>query len=293
MTPDARVFGSHEVVREAKSWVKQYFPRNFGDFETFYWPTARNEALAWLKQFVSERLSHYEAYEQSVDVHGTFLFHSGLSVLLNCGLLLVEDVVRNLEDTSGTTRILLNLCGEREYVRALYLKSAARPTTSQSLALEWSALRTGLQPFDELLHKAHLYGYLTQSERHIMLSACRLLELSEDDQYQLFMELTVDAADWAIRPWIDEPETILNGKFPIVTSKLIQSVSGFRKGDWIQLWDSLYWSYIDRHRQRLVAHPTTMMMVRTFDRMDDERRSRYKTCASELLTRLNKGILRS
>lgn len=285
------MYGRNDQVRQAMRWVGQNFPDNPGELSTYMWPTHRTEALAWMRQFVEERLVHYETYEQSVDMHGVFVFHSGISVLLNSGLLVIRDVIQALSSRSDASRLVFNVCGEREYLRALSLESAPLLLSGRHRLSRWRAGSTGLEPLDGLLHKAHMYGYLTQSERLIVLAASHLLEMSHDDRYGLYMGLTTDAVGWAVEPWVNHSEKLLKGKLPIVTAKYVQSVGVTRRGNWSQLWDSLYWMYIDRHRTELMAHPTTLMMVRAFDRMDEARRAMYRERAELFLERLNSGIL--
>ena len=57
----------------------------------------------------------------------------------------------------------------------------------------------------------------------------------------------------------------------------------FKKGDWCNIMDGLYWRFIDRNRKFFLKNPRLSMMVRIFDKMKTDRK---KLILSELQTNL-------
>jgi deoxyribodipyrimidine photolyase-related protein len=46
----------------------------------------------------------------------------------------------------------------------------------------------------------------------------------------------------------------------------------YRRGPWCDIWDGLYWRFIDRNQSFFQANPRLSMMVRLLERMDPARR---------------------
>ncbi|MEZ6106673.1 MAG: hypothetical protein R3B96_11290 [Pirellulaceae bacterium] len=47
-------------------------------------------------------------------------------------------------------------------------------------------------------------------------------------------------------------------------------MSDFRKGDWCEIWDALYWSFIDRHRDFFAANHRMSVMTAQLKRMGEK-----------------------
>jgi deoxyribodipyrimidine photolyase-related protein len=50
-------------------------------------------------------------------------------------------------------------------------------------------------------------------------------------------------------------------------------MSDYRRGDWCDTVDGLYWRFIDKHRDFFTSNPRLALMPRMLDRMKPERRS--------------------
>ncbi len=72
----------------------------------------------------------------------------------------------------------------------------------------------------------------------------------------------------------------------ICGSNYILKMGDYGKGPWCQIWDGLYWRFIDRHRQVFLANPRLAMMVRLLERMDPERRQQLHAAAEAFLARV-------
>ena len=51
------------------------------------------KVLQWLDEFLQQRFELFGPYEDALSNRGRFLFHSGLSPMLNSGLLTPQEVV--------------------------------------------------------------------------------------------------------------------------------------------------------------------------------------------------------
>jgi deoxyribodipyrimidine photolyase-related protein len=53
-------------------------------------------------------------------------------------------------------------------------------------------------------------------------------------------------------------------------SSYVLKMSDFKKGPWCELWDSLYWRFIDKHRSFFESNPRMKVMTGQLDRMGDK-----------------------
>jgi deoxyribodipyrimidine photolyase-related protein len=50
-------------------------------------------------------------------------------------------------------------------------------------------------------------------------------------------------------------------------------MSDYKKGQWSEEMDALYWSFIDRNREFFSKNPRLSMMVNLFDKMSEDKKS--------------------
>jgi deoxyribodipyrimidine photolyase-related protein len=63
-------------------------------------------------------------------------------------------------------------------------------------------------------------------------------------------------------------------------------MSNYPKGDWNEVWDGLFWRFIQANRDFFSKNPRLNMMVRTFDKMNIERKDRLLLKAEAFLETL-------
>jgi len=115
------------LTREAMAQVAAW-PRLFGSVDSFALPVTRADAKAWLGRFVVERLPEFGPYEDAMVAGEPDLLHSGLSSLLNVGLLAPMEVIRRAERAyresaapiASVEGFIRQVLGWREYVRGVY-----------------------------------------------------------------------------------------------------------------------------------------------------------------------------
>ena len=57
----------------------------------------------------------------------------------------------------------------------------------------------------------------------------------------------------------------------------------FKKGEWCDVMDGLYWNFIDRNRDFFLKNPRLSMMVRVLDKMKDDRKKRIFDSANKFI----------
>jgi deoxyribodipyrimidine photolyase-related protein len=69
-------------------------------------------------------------------------------------------------------------------------------------------------------------------------------------------------------------------------SNYLLKMSDETKGPWCEVWDGLFWSFIDDHRAFFLKNPRLSMMVRTWEKMPTEKQQAHRGAASSYLSQL-------
>jgi deoxyribodipyrimidine photolyase-related protein len=117
-----------------------------------------------------------------------------------------------------------------------------------------------------------------------------LCEICPDAIYRWFMEQFIDAYDWVMVPNVYGMSQFADGglmttKPYISGSAYILKMSSFKRGPWCEIWDALYWRFIDNHRSFFKSNPRMSVMVAQCDRMGP-RLQQHQRVAEQFLERL-------
>ncbi|MBD8607060.1 cryptochrome/photolyase family protein [Aeromicrobium sp. CFBP 8757] len=299
--PDVAWPERHPAVDEAIAWVRDEFPDNPGDAESFAWPTSHDEAEASFEQFVAERLPQFGPYEDAISRHHPFVFHSVMTPGLNIGLLSPSDVVdRVLEadaiDLPSLEGFVRQVIGWREYMRATYVLYGRRMRSSnhlhhtRPLDAGWWTAQTGLDPVDHAIEGVLARGWSHHIERLMVLgNAMSLLRTEPDDVHEWFMQMYVDAYDWVMVPNVYAMSQFAAGdgittKPYVSGSNYLRKMSDLPTGDWTADWDGLYWTFVRDHRDVFEGNHRSRMMTRMYDGLDPAKKAAHTRAASRWLT---------
>ncbi|MEY5036561.1 MAG: hypothetical protein RLZZ110_1578 [Bacteroidota bacterium] len=293
---------------EAVDYVERHFSSAQGEAQgDFHYAVSHDGAQRWLQAFLKDRLHGFGTFEDALVANEPLLHHSLLSVYLNNGLLLPKDVLeavlqeyqqRNLplNDIEGFVRQLL---GWREFIRGLYLAVGRKQRTqnywgyTRKIPQSFYDGSTGIVPVDVVIKKVLKNGYCHHIERLMVLSNFMLLcDFDPDEVYRWFMELFLDGYDWVMVPNVYGMGQFADGgmmstKPYISGSNYLIKMGDFEKGEWTEVWDALYWRFIDRHRDFFLKNPRMGVMVKSYDKMDTEKRERLALAANTFLEGLN------
>jgi deoxyribodipyrimidine photolyase-related protein len=301
---------SNVYYEKAVRYVQQSFGSNPGSLasEPIY-PLTHGDAESWLQGFIAERLDGFGPYEDAIVAAEHFLHHSVLTPYLNIGLLTPKQVVDAVLGHAETHQVHLpsiegfvrQIIGWREFMRAVYeLKGAEARTknywgfTRKIPAMFWDGT-TGIPPLDVTIKKVLKTGYAHHIERLMVLGSFMLLcEFDPDEVYRWFMALFIDAYDWVMVPNIYSMSQFADGSImatkPYISgSNYLMKMSNYQKGPWQEVWDALFWRFIDVHRHFFVSNPRLGMLVRNFDKMPDDKKKKLLETAEQWLTTLDKN----
>jgi len=63
-------------------------------------------------------------------------------------------------------------------------------------------------------------------------------------------------------------------------------MSNYKKGEWQKIWDGLYWRFIFKNQTFFKANPRLSMMVRTLNKMNNEKLNSHLHISEEFLSNL-------
>ncbi len=287
-------------VREARAYVRERFPDALGSDDPFHWPIDHASAKRWLDDFVRTRLTQFGDYEDAISTRGDILFHSALTPMLNIGLItprqIVDAVLKRADGVpiNSLEGFVRQVIGWREFVRLVYLKFGRRQRTVN----HWKHTRplpkgfydgtTGIEPVDHVIQQVLRTGYCHHIERLMILGNFLMLcEVHPDEVYQWFMELFVDAYDWVMVPNVYGMSQHADGgrmttKPYISGSSYVLKMSDFKKGPWCEVWDALYWRFVDKHVEFFRSNPRTAMIGKLRDKLGDKL-DHHRRIANEFL----------
>ena len=117
------------------------------------------------------------------------------------------------------------------------------------------------------------------------MNLCRIKPV---EIYNWFMEMSIDSSDWVMVPNVYGMSTYADGglmstKPYICGSNYILKMSNFKKGEWCDILDGLYWKFIDDHREFFNSNPRLSLVTRSLDRMKNERKEKIFFSATEFI----------
>lgn len=290
-------------VQAVKRMVDRLFPDNPGDSETFWLPTTRPQTLAWLDHFLDQRFAQFGDYQDAVTQRSDVVFHSALSPLLNVGLITPGELLNRVLTFAETQQIELNsvegfirqVIGWREFVRGVHRHHGPAQSRGnfwenhRELTSDWYNGTTGIAPLDDIIGKANRIGYAHHMERLMIVgNLMTLCEITPHRAHDWFMELFVDSDEWVMGPNVYGMALFADGglmtsKPYICGSNYLLRMSDYRRGDWCEIVDGLFWRFVAKHRQFFGSQPGLTELVRNLDSMDPARRRRLQNTANSFL----------
>ena len=272
--------------------IEKYFSDHPGKLNNFWFPVTRIDAKNHLEVFLLERISQFGSYEDAMVENTNFLFHSCISPLLNLGLLTPQYVIERTTDISNKLSIPLNslegflrqVIGWREFIRGIYqAKSEVQEAKNfwnhnKSLSKSWYEGTTGIEPLDDCIKTTLSDGYIHHIPRLMILSnLMNLCEVHPKSIYQWFMEMYIDSSEWVMVPNVYGMATYSDGglmstKPYTCASSYILRMSNYRKGDWCDIVDGLYWRFLSKNRSFYDKNARLALHTRSLDRMSIERK---------------------
>ena len=270
----------------------------------FIWPTNREAALQVLDTFLKERLANFGKYQDAMTTKDPFLFHSRLSFALNAKILHPLEVVQKAEqfwkDNTSTITIaqtegfIRQIIGWREYMRGIYWAKMPSYRTlnffdhQRSLPGWFWTGETKMTCLQHSIGQSLSDAYAHHIQRLMVTgNFALLLGVHPDEVDEWYLGIYIDAIEWVEITNTRGMSQFADGGI-VGTKPYVSSANYIHKmGDYCSQcaydrtakigpkacpFNSLYWDFYDRHRNKLGNNPRIGMMYRVWDkRTSDEK----------------------
>lgn len=306
------------ITREVLDLVGQRFGDHFGDLEPFWFAVTRSDALGALDHFIAHGLARFGDYQDAMLDGEPFLYHSLLSAYINAGLLNPLEVCRRVEAAYRTGRIPINaaegyirqIIGWREYVRGIYWRempdyvtrnffghTRALPDFYWTGDTRMSCLRAAIGQTKSEAYAHHIQRLMVTGNFALVAG------ISPHALHEWYLMVYADAYEW-----VELPNTLGMSQFGdggLLASKPYAASGAYinRMSDYCRScpydvkqstgpgacpFNALYWSFLDRNRDKLARNPRLAQMYRTWERMDPLKRETLLATAEATLDRLDR-----
>ncbi len=281
----------------------------------FIWPVTREEGLEMLEWFCENALHTFGKYQDAMHTDGWSLYHSRLSFLINAKILSPLEVVercieewRQRKDDITLPQIegfVRQIIGWREYMRGIYWAHMPKYAEKNELNHQrklpdwfWTG-ETDMNCLKHAINQSLDHAYAHHIQRLMVTGNYALLAgIHPDEVDAWYLGIYIDAIEWVeitnTRGMSQFADGGIVGTKPYVSSaNYIKKMSNYcdgckydpkkRHGEDACPFNSLYWHFYDRHRDKLANNPRIGMMYRTWDKMDPKERENILSWADGLI----------
>ena len=287
---------------------------------TTTWATTRQGALSQLQNFMSNHFAEFGPLEDAMTTQNWALHHSLLSPYLNNGLLHASEVINAaikefktggipIESAEGFIRQII---GWREYVNGMYWFLGPSYRENNQLSAERKLLPLFSDPgATKMACMAQTVGdikdraWVHHIPRLMLLSNLALITGTNPQEFLDWMrEVFIDASEWVMVPNVIGMGVHADGgammtKPYAAGGAYISRMSNYckgcvynpklRVGDSACPFTTLYWDFLDRHRETFAKNHRMSQQVFGLNRLSDL--PELKIRAQEVLAGLEQGII--
>ncbi len=284
------------------------------------WATTRKGALAQLKNFIENHFANFGPYEDAMAGDNWAVHHSLLSPYLNNGLLHPSEVIDAAMKAFAKGSIPIASCegfvrqiiGWREYVNGMYWflgadyeKNNQLGATKELLPLLRDPSKTSMNCVGSIVSDINERAWVHHIPRLMVLSNLALITGTNPQQFLDWMrEVFIDATQWVMVPNVIGMGLHADGgammtKPYAAGGAYISRMSTYckgckydpklRVGETACPFTTLYWDFLDRHKETFVKNHRMSQQVFGLNRLKDL--PELKQRAQEVLDGLSKGTI--
>jgi deoxyribodipyrimidine photolyase-related protein len=284
------------------------------------WATTRRRALARLRHFVDEALPRFGDHQDAMVQGAWSLHHSLISHALNLGLLHPQEVIDAAEEAYRTGHAPINavegfirqILGWREFIWGVYRRWM--PDYAEHNVLDaqldvppafTGAADTDMACVADTVRSIHDHAYAHHIQRLMILANLATSAGVHPGRFTDWMHASfIDAYEWVMVPNVIGMGTFADGGLmstkPYVSGgayidKMSDHCGGCRYdrtkrvGDDACPFTTLYWDFLDRHRDTFTGNHRMGRQYHTLDKLKDLEELRDR--ADEVKRRLSAGEL--
>jgi deoxyribodipyrimidine photolyase-related protein len=285
---------------------------------TKIWATTRAGALAQLKYFIKNHFGKFGPYEDAMALDSWALHHSLLSPYINNGLLHPSEVIdaalkafyKGDVPIESAEAFVRQIIGWREYINGMYWflgedyrNNNLLGATRDLLPLFTDPTKTSMNCIKSTVEDIKERAWVHHIPRLMLLSNLALITGTNPQQFLDWMRREfIDASDWVMVPNIIGMGVHADGgammsKPYAAGGAYISRMSNYckgcaynpklRVGDDACPFTTLYWDFLDRHKEQFVKNHRMSQQVNGLKRLSDL--DELKDRAVQVLAGLEKG----
>ena len=318
--PPPKNYEGPKYLEHKRDEIDKQVAKELNHTPTTSWATTRKGALAQLKNFIDNHFADFGPLEDAMTTDNWALHHSLLSPYLNNGLLHPSEVIHAamkafnagsipIESAEGFTRQVI---GWREYVNGMYWflgpdyrnnnqLNATRPL----LPLFNDPNKTQMNCMKETVTDINNRAWVHHIPRLMLLSNLALITGTNPQEFLDWMrEVFIDASEWVMVPNVIGMGVHADGgqmmtKPYAAGGAYISRMSNYckgctynpklRVGDNACPFTTLYWDFLDRHKESFAKNHRMSQQVFGLKRLSDL--PELKERAQQVLEGLMKGSI--
>ncbi|MDP4589272.1 MAG: cryptochrome/photolyase family protein [Candidatus Nanopelagicales bacterium] len=284
------------------------------------WATTRAGALAQLDHFIEHNLANFGPYEDAVSNDSWALHHSLLSPYLNNGLLHASEVIAaalvkykaDQAPIASVEAFVRQIIGWREYLNGMYWHLGADYKFKNGLNAQRKLLplfqdssKTKMKCMQGIVSDIETRAWTHHIPRLMILSNLALVTGVNPIEFLDWMrEQFIDATEWVMVPNIIGMGLHADGGQLMTKpyaaggayiSRMTQFCKGceydpkLRVGETACPFTTLYWDFLDRHKEEFAKNHRMSQQVAGIKRLSDL--PELKVRAQEVLSGLDKGTI--
>ncbi len=318
--PPPKKYDGPKYLEHVRDEIDAQVANEIGHVMTTTWATTRQGALAQLKNFIVNHFAEFGPLEDAMTTDNWALHHSLLSPYLNNGLLHASEVIAAavkafnggsipIESAEGFIRQII---GWREYVNGMYwflgpdyrdnnqlgANRKLLPLFNDSGATQMNCLKETVSDIEQRAWAHHI-------PRLMLLSNLALVTGTNPQEFLEWMrEVFIDAGEWVMVPNVIGMGVHADGgqlmtKPYAAGGAYISRMSNYckpcvynpklRTGETACPFTTLYWDFLDRHKEAFAKNHRMSQQVFGLNRLSDL--PELKLRAQEVLEGLEAGTI--
>ena len=316
--PPPKKYEGPPYLEHSRDEIDKQVAAELGHTPTTTWATTRKGALAQMKNFFDNHFADFGPLEDAMTSDSWALHHSLLSPYLNNGLLHASEVIDAamkafqtgsipIESAEGFVRQII---GWREYVNGMYWFLGPDYRENNQLNANRTLLplfidpdKTSMNCMKETVTDINERGWVHHIPRLMLLSNLALITGTNPQEFLDWMrEVFIDASEWVMVPNIIGMGVHADGGLMMTKpyaagGSYISRMSNYckgcvydpkaRAGDNACPFTTLYWDFLDRHKETFIKNYRMSQQVFGLNRLKDL--PELKMRAQEVLAGLELG----
>ena len=262
-----------------------------------------NEYIREAKKYINKVLPYFDTLELNV---GLLTPRTVIQLVMKYFNSLTS--VNKKQQINSIEGFIRQLIGWRSYVRFIYRYHGHIMIKMNNLGLtrkvnqSWYDGNTGFHIIDSLIKKVEKYAYLHHIERLMYIGNFALLtEKNPLDIFKWFMICFIDSYEWVMVPNVmGMSQYSLQDSISMMTRPYFSSSNYIKKMsnydvqhhikinnkiyNWSEIWDALYYNFINKHQNILKNNYFSVMMVKRYKKMSKNDKQRYTYLSSLYLS---------